>query len=311
MVLTQEEFSRLKVQVERLEKSEKRSLEISKHGAKSFARSARTIAYLESECLRLRTLVDHFRLVNSKLTSDMKAANEEGLLAKSLEQRLRVCHENEDGLHLRISSLEAALQAKENESLAALQRTNEYEEKRADDADREIAQLNDKLRQSQEKLRQFQEKSRQEREVVERTMRTHSDEVKIMREKMSRLEVEVDGFNKGAIDHEATATSLRVALREKESELIDARSKMGLLKQDSEMTKEGWDRHRRELENDLKESLARSAELETIISSLKSKLVEADTRNVMKDENIANALTKQVTFADGENIHFFRSLSLN
>jgi chromosome segregation ATPase len=56
-----EELRRLE---ERLENAEQRAVEISTHGAKTFAQSARTIAFLEGECGRLKTLQDHFRYVN-------------------------------------------------------------------------------------------------------------------------------------------------------------------------------------------------------------------------------------------------------
>lgn len=46
---------------QRLEAAEQRAVEISSNGAKQFAQSARTIAYLEGECSRLKTLLDHYR----------------------------------------------------------------------------------------------------------------------------------------------------------------------------------------------------------------------------------------------------------
>ena len=46
-------------------------------GYQAFARSARSIALLEGECTRLRTLLDHFRGVNAKLIGDVKAAHEQ------------------------------------------------------------------------------------------------------------------------------------------------------------------------------------------------------------------------------------------
>ena len=46
---------------ERLVQAEQRAVQMSAMSAKSFAQSARTIAYLEGECGRLKTMLDHFR----------------------------------------------------------------------------------------------------------------------------------------------------------------------------------------------------------------------------------------------------------
>jgi tetrahydromethanopterin S-methyltransferase subunit G len=64
--------------LERLDEVEKRAVDVSAQAAKEYARSARTIAYLEGQCSRLSVLVDHFRMVNSKLVGDVKAARSEG-----------------------------------------------------------------------------------------------------------------------------------------------------------------------------------------------------------------------------------------
>lgn len=74
LFISAEEFARLAA---RLENAELRAEEMATNGAKAFARSARTVAFLEGECSRLRTLGDHFRAVNMKLMGDVKAAHEE------------------------------------------------------------------------------------------------------------------------------------------------------------------------------------------------------------------------------------------
>jgi hypothetical protein len=47
--------------------AETRAVQMSTMSAKSFAQSARTIAYLEGECGRLKTMLDHFRCVYVRL----------------------------------------------------------------------------------------------------------------------------------------------------------------------------------------------------------------------------------------------------
>lgn len=70
-------------------------MQMSTISAKSFAQSARTIAYLEGECGRLKTMLDHFRLVNDKMMCDIRIAREEGMNQKCLEHRLKLTVENE------------------------------------------------------------------------------------------------------------------------------------------------------------------------------------------------------------------------
>ena len=75
--------------------AETRAVQMSAISAKSFAQSARTIAYLEGECGRLKAMLDHFRLVNDKMMCDIRIAREEGMNQKCLEHRLKLTVENE------------------------------------------------------------------------------------------------------------------------------------------------------------------------------------------------------------------------
>ena len=74
VVIRSEDMARL---IGRIEAAERRALDMSTHGAKAFARSVRTVAFLEGECSRLRILVDHLRSVNIKLTGDIQTAHEQ------------------------------------------------------------------------------------------------------------------------------------------------------------------------------------------------------------------------------------------
>ena len=71
-----EDFAKL---MEKLEAAEIRAQETATESAQAFADSARTIAFLESELTRVKTLVDHLRCVNVKLQDDMKVAHLEGV----------------------------------------------------------------------------------------------------------------------------------------------------------------------------------------------------------------------------------------
>ena len=86
---------------ERLSAAEQRAMTISAQSAKTFAQSARTIAFLEGEGARLKALVDHFRVVNEKLVGDLRLAREEGMNQRSLEHRLKLSCEGERVLQVR------------------------------------------------------------------------------------------------------------------------------------------------------------------------------------------------------------------
>lgn len=75
-----EDFAKL---MEKLEAAEIRAKETAAESAQAFADSARTIAYLESELTRVKTLVDHLRCVNVKLQDDLKVAHLEGVKVRT------------------------------------------------------------------------------------------------------------------------------------------------------------------------------------------------------------------------------------
>ena len=79
-----EDFTKL---TEKFEITEKRALEMSAQGARYFAKTAKGMALLEGENAKLRSLIDHFRIVNSKLMGDVYAANSTLAASSGLQQR--------------------------------------------------------------------------------------------------------------------------------------------------------------------------------------------------------------------------------
>lgn len=114
VMVSNEEASRL---ADRIEDVERRAVEASAHGAKVYARSARTIAYLEGKISSLSVYVDHLRLVNSKLVGDVKAARIEGSQAKRSEHRLQLAMQEDAAMRAKLASLETLLTDKEEELL--------------------------------------------------------------------------------------------------------------------------------------------------------------------------------------------------
>ena len=103
-------------------------MSISAQSAKAFAQSARTIAYLEGEVTRVKTLADHFRVVNDKLMGDLKLSREESMTLKSVEHRLKLSIDAEKRLQEKLKVSEAMLKNKERETLLTIQQARDNED---------------------------------------------------------------------------------------------------------------------------------------------------------------------------------------
>lgn len=143
-----EDFAKL---VDKLESAELRAQEAATESVKEFASSARTIAYLESECSRLKSLVDHFRCVNIKLGEDVKEAQVEGVKLHGLEYRLKVLHEDYVALQARLLSTEQSLKDKQQEVLDVLKVSRETDEVRSIQLESEVNALSASLKSVSEK----------------------------------------------------------------------------------------------------------------------------------------------------------------
>lgn len=102
---------------QKLQLVEKQSAEISTNGAKVFAKTSRTIALLEADVIRLKSLIDHFKLVNIQLNEDLKVAQIEAMKVTSYDNRFQLQLENESKILLRMSEFEDALREKESQIL--------------------------------------------------------------------------------------------------------------------------------------------------------------------------------------------------
>jgi chromosome segregation ATPase len=130
---------------ERLENAEKRTLELAAENAKLFASDSRGIAYLEAECSHMRGLVDHLRLVNSKLIGDIKFANAQLASAKGTENRLKIAQAQAERYRAQVVELEADSRQRDESYLLSLRESQEAEMHRQQLHEEEIAEWMQKI----------------------------------------------------------------------------------------------------------------------------------------------------------------------
>ena len=107
-----------------LDLTNQRMNEVVATSTKDFAKSSRTIAYLESECTRLRGLVDHYKVTVIKLHGDTKEYNELAILSQKVQNKLAAMEDNEAVYLERIHQYEVECRQKELDMLS-IQRDHE------------------------------------------------------------------------------------------------------------------------------------------------------------------------------------------
>jgi chromosome segregation ATPase len=107
---------------ERVMCAERKAEFLSSDRARSFALSSRVIAYLESECIRLKSLCDHYRSSNTKLSNDF--CEMQNLLGDSseIEYKYQRSLQNEQLLILKLQSADEALNSKSCEMRELVER---------------------------------------------------------------------------------------------------------------------------------------------------------------------------------------------
>jgi chromosome segregation ATPase len=311
--LAADEFARL---VERLELAEKRAVEMSSNGARAFAKSARTIAYLEGECSHQASLVDHFRGVNAKLTNDLKVTNEEALRAKGLEHRyiywnsykslnpifilcrLNMASENEIALLNRISTLEHTVRSKEKELLLSFHSSQNQEEMRTEKFEAEIRELGEKLKSAKEKIMSLSKELKASTESYEAKVATLTEDVSFSKEQVSYAEQDKIRMQNSVEELEVLSASLKTQLRMAEERIVELESQTHLLSQDKLVFGDAFEKRKTEFDVSMQDKSRRIRELENQMNTLKRQLSEAEASNILKDDVISSALNKQSALTD-------------
>lgn len=263
-----EEMARLS---ERLMLAEQTAMQLSARAAKSFAQSARTIAYLEGECGRFKSLVNHFRVVNEKIMCDLKIARKEGSNQRSLEHRLRLTSESENALQEDLKRLEIMVKNKERDTMLTLQQTREM-------SDIEYEKLQDKLTKSQENIKILNEKLvvtgkevLQLKENIENEEMNKENEGRRMQERIDSTEGSLLDLSGKAKENEVINKSLRAVLREKENVILDLQNSLTQKQQEMVMITADVQRKALQYKEDTGEYVARVKLLE--LAAMKSRWV--------------------------------------
>jgi chromosome segregation ATPase len=283
---------------ERLEQAEKQALDMSTDGAKAFARSSKTIAYLESECARLASLADHHKSVNIKLADDIRSMQEEGLRASGLEHRLKISDESEQQLRSELDKTLVSLTAKEAELLKYMEETQMIEMKRSEDVEKKLDALNERFKDTYDKHQSALKEIKTLKDTNDLAERNMMAEIGALRNELSSAETELQAKMRQLEDSEAMVKSLRSSLLDKDDYISETQSKLGLLRQDADYTKDALERRTIELQSELQEKVDQNCELENKLSSLKGQLADSETINIKKDESIATFLSKQAEMTE-------------
>jgi hypothetical protein len=283
---------------ERLDAAEKRAIEMSNNGAKSFARSTRTIAYLEGECLRLKLLVDHFRLVNVKLSGDLKTAHEEGGRAKSLDHRIQSIMQEDILLHERIKYLETIVSKKDMEILLAQRRFQELEDNKSEEFDSELLQLKNKNKDYIDKYELISKELEENRYDMKEMTDKYEYNSKILQDKLS---LTIEEFNSNAIETESnvvTLQNLQDLIKEKDDIYVEIESQLNLLKSESEINNDKYNRKTKNLQEELQEKNSYIIEIDELIIKLKLNITDLESINLLKDDVITSTVSKHANAGD-------------
>jgi chromosome segregation ATPase len=275
---------------ERFDQLEKRAVEMSSQGAKQFARAAKGIALLESENFQLKSLVDHFRLVNAKLLGDIRLASsssghqEENSAAVIVRYQLL-----EHELHLsleRVTSLEAEIQDKDRQLLKVLESSQLEDERRTENFEEE-------LRFEKERSLSLQDQLHSQQRTITRLTNLTDSLQKQLEEEMESALVESESLRKGleneiqrAEEAEASAQETTLHLNELAELKIELENVIETKTKILAEKTEEWQRKRNVLEDEGDRLRSRIKEMEIHIDDHKSRVRTLEEENLNKETKL-------------------------
>ena len=189
---------------------------------------------------------------------------------------------------------EGLLKSKERESILTFQQIKEKEEIREDTLKEEIAKLTEKSKKLNEKLLSsakeillLQEKLENENEINFNNYKKYQEKIDMMDNSLMELGTKFR-------DSDQLNKSLRAVLREKEDYLTEKDNFS--LQQDQEriLTINEYQRKILQFEEDSAEYSSRIRILEAASVKARAQIAESDASNLLKDELLSSALSKQV-----------------
>eukprot|EP01041_Mallomonas_annulata_P002275 gene2275-4425_t len=251
-------------------------------------KSARSIAYLEGECSRLKHLVDHLRIVNTKLTGDVTAALSEGIEVRSLQHRLKVTVQAVHDEKIRVQSLENQLRNKEKDMVTALDAAQEHEEQRAEKYEHDIKGLTSKLRISQDKavvLTKEIEVSRLEFDQIKEKL---LEEINSLNLRINTTESDIEAEKRYSAETETVLSSLRSNLVQKEQQIIELNELSQQQQQRYRVKMDEWKDRREALEVEVQEKTTHVLNIENIINSMKIQMEKLEDEIISRDNTITS-----------------------
>eukprot|EP01038_Epipyxis_sp_PR26KG_P008401 gene8401-11359_t len=295
IMIQPEEYDHL---IQRLNDAEKRAIIMSTEGAKSFARSTRTIAFLEGECTRLKTLIDHFRIINMKLTNDLKISNNNSMKCAAYEHRIKFVLEDNSSLKEQITSFESLLAKKESELLVLLSQQRDHEGINIDRYEIELQKINDKLKISQDTLITTKRESKSIQDAQEHTNSLLKSELNNLSEKSKLLEKDLQYKTDLLSTVESEFYALKGLYNDKENLYVSSVNKVLLLESELNSNKDQNSYKIIELTSENQEKTNRIKVLESNVFALKSKVSELENSFIQRDEELAVKLLKRASVED-------------
>lgn len=136
------------------------------------------------------------------------------------------------------------------------------------------------------------------REAADATARASNDEIRQLRDRLAWASTESASLAQRLEENELLTGTLRTSLRDKDDQLELMKTSMGLIQQDGEVFRGSLERQKSDLESELREQAEAVRSLDALVLDLKSKLHEAESNNLLKDEVIAGSLGKHAHTAE-------------
>jgi chromosome segregation ATPase len=285
-----EELSKLS---DRIGCAERRAEELTVNGAQAFAKSSRSIAYLEQECNRLNAIGDYYRGVNFKLMQELKSVQEEVLQIGGLRHQTQVLEHTVQALQIELDSVEFVIADKERsllEAQATIQAAEVESSRRLDTASLEWHEIE---KNSAAKFDQLNIDIIAATLLLEQQTKSYEKDVSELKDKVELLEcslvqsrIEVDGLNAGLAE--------KIAENRAHNETIfTLQAQQQSLILDAEIARDSFEKKKSEFDFVLTSKNQRIKDVETAIASLRAELATAEANNQVKDELITTSVTKQ------------------
>ena len=196
---------------------------------------------------------------------------------------------------LRIS--EGLLKSKERETVLSFQQIKEKEDIREDTVQEEIFKLTEKSKKLNEKLTIAGKEIIVLKEELENEKETNITNSKKLQEKIDMVENSLADLGLKFRESDQLNRSLRAVLREKEDFLAEKDSVLIQSEQEQILRIKELQRKITQVEEDSMEYSSRIRILESASVKYRAQIAESDASNLLKDELLSSALSKQVRYA--------------